>query len=81
MVDHGTSTRSPELYGAKGVAEVAIEFGDEAEKIVTYAQEKGADLIVIGARGIGPLTALMEGGGVASKVVKHSRVPVLVVSA
>jgi nucleotide-binding universal stress UspA family protein len=73
--------RMREFYGAKGVAEIAIEYGDEAEKIVSYAQESGADLTVMGARGIGPPTALMEGGGVASKVVKHSRIPVLVVPA
>lgn len=71
--------RLRELYGATGKAEVAIEFGNEAEKIVAYAQDKGADLIVMGARGTGFVAGLLGGGSVVNKVVKNSPLPVLVV--
>lgn len=69
------------LYGAKGVAEIAIEYGNEAEKIIGYARQKDADLIVIGARGVGFVAGILGGGSVADKVIRNSPIPVLVVPA
>jgi nucleotide-binding universal stress UspA family protein len=56
-----------------------VRHGDAREEIPKVAQEKDADLIVIGARGAG----LMVGpwGSVSSAVVREGRFPVLVVRA
>lgn len=71
--------RIQELYGGKGEVEVAIDYGNEAEKIINFAKARDADLIVMGARGIGFVQGLLGGGSVAEKVVKNSSIPVLVV--
>lgn len=71
-----------ERYASSGAEiEVAVEQGNPAERIISFAQEKGADVIVIGARGVGFLTGLMSGGSVAEKVVRNAKVPVLVIPA
>ncbi len=59
--------------------EPAVRNGHEAREILEFAAEQGADLIVIGARGVGAFVGLFGGGSVADKVVRNSRVPVLVV--
>ena len=71
--------RMQELYGGKGTFETAVEHGNAGEKIVAFAESSGADLIVVGARGIGFITGLLGGGSVVQKVIKNSKVPVLVV--
>lgn len=54
--------------------------GDPAEKIVEFAEEKGADLIVMGTHGnTGMLRLLM--GSVAEGVVRRSPIPVLTLKA
>jgi nucleotide-binding universal stress UspA family protein len=51
-----------------------------ALEIVALAEELGADLIVMGSRGLGALRrALM--GSVSDSVVRHAHCPVLVVRA
>jgi nucleotide-binding universal stress UspA family protein len=51
--------------------------GNEAEHITGVAEEIGADLIVVGSRGLGGLKrALM--GSVSESVVRHAHCPVLV---
>lgn len=70
-----------ELYASKCSAPVTplIRYGSEAERILQVAKSEGADVIVMGARGVGFLEGLMGGGSVADKVVKHADVPVMLV--
>ena len=49
-----------------------------AETIVEYSNEKKADLVVVGSRGMTGIKKLFL-GSVATSVVSHSRCPVLVV--
>lgn len=50
--------------------------GNEAEHITGVAEELGADLIVVGSRGLGGLKrALM--GSVSESIVRHAHCPVL----
>jgi nucleotide-binding universal stress UspA family protein len=49
-----------------------------ADAIITYAQEKGVDLIVVGTKGRSGMSKALL-GSVASKVVTHSPYSVLVV--
>jgi nucleotide-binding universal stress UspA family protein len=61
--------------------EVIVEYGDAAERIVAAAQERRADLIVLGVRDaaghIGAATHLER--ATAHKVVSHAQCPVLTV--
>ncbi len=61
-------------------AEVAVEYGEPAERIVKVAKQRGADLIVLGVRKtahIGAATHLER--AIAHKVVAHAPCPVLTV--
>lgn len=63
------------------VPEVAVEYGDPAERILAVAREKRADLIVLGLRDtaghIGAATHLER--ATAHKIVAHANCPVLTV--
>jgi Universal stress protein UspA and related nucleotide-binding proteins len=63
--------------GVKDVTSQVLE-GDPATSIIEYASKNGADLIVIGSRGLSTFKRLIL-GSVSSKVVQESRVPVLVI--
>lgn len=52
-------------------------FGDPAECIINVAETRGCDLIVMGTRGLGPLSGLLLGSK-AQKVVSLAKCPVLV---
>ena len=52
--------------------------GPEAESILTCAQNRNADIIVMGTRGMGTLKGLLL-GSVSSKVIHHATCPVMVV--
>ncbi|HWR25977.1 MAG TPA: universal stress protein [Methanosarcina sp.] len=59
-------------------AESTILKGDPAEKILEFANEHGVDLIVVGSLGRSGIERFAI-GSVAEKVVRHAKVPVLVV--
>ena len=52
--------------------------GQTPEQIVEVARDVGADLIVMGTRGMTEWKSLLL-GGVANKVVQHAACPVLLV--
>lgn len=58
--------------------ESVIVEGDARTALVDIADERGADLLVIGSRGLGPVTKLVL-GSVASSLINHSHIPVTVV--
>jgi nucleotide-binding universal stress UspA family protein len=63
-----------------GVAEVRtrVEAGDYAETILKTATAAGADLIVLGSRGLGGLEGMLL-GSVSDKVARHAAISVLTV--
>ena len=69
-----------EKFTQGGVTEVETEYriGSPAKTIVEYAQEKGADLIIIGQRGVSSEVELL--GGVARKLVNIAPLSCLIVS-
>ncbi len=63
----------------KGVkVEEHVEFGDPADEILAAAEKYGADLIVVGSRGLGEYAELLL-GSVSRKVLHLAKVPVMVV--
>ncbi len=54
--------------------------GDAADSIAGFAAEHGADLVVLGAKGMGAIKAALT-GSVVSRVVAQSSVPTIVVNA
>jgi nucleotide-binding universal stress UspA family protein len=66
------------LHGRSGVRCTAeLAWGEPAETLASLAGR--CDMIVMGARGLNPWMSLIL-GSVAEKVVRHARVPVLVVN-
>ena len=64
---------------ARGVqSETVVAIGNPDEAIVTVATEKGADLIVIGTRGLGRMARLL-GQSVSDGVVKRAPCDVFLV--
>ena len=59
--------------------EAVLRYGSEASSILEFAKEVDADLLVMGARGLGFLANILGGGSIADKVVKNAQLPVLVV--
>jgi nucleotide-binding universal stress UspA family protein len=59
-------------------AEAMTRVGPAAERILEVAEDCGADLIVVGSRGHGPLTSAIL-GSVSMGLIRGSRRPVLVV--
>jgi nucleotide-binding universal stress UspA family protein len=55
-----------------------VGYGHTPQQIVDVAKESGAELIVLGSRGMTELKSLLL-GGVANKVVHHATCPVLLV--
>jgi nucleotide-binding universal stress UspA family protein len=67
------------LLSESGItAQSAAPVGDEASEIVRIADESGADLIVLGARGLNPLKRLVL-GSVSTRVLHQASCDVLVV--
>lgn len=59
-------------------AEVQVYTGSPAASILECADEKNADLIVMGSRGLGTFKEMML-GSVSHYVAQHARIPVLIV--
>jgi nucleotide-binding universal stress UspA family protein len=59
-------------------AESIVLKGNPAERIVDFAEEQNVDMIIVGAHGMGGFERLVI-GSVSEKVVRHAKVPVLVV--
>ncbi len=80
-VERLTEERSSKMFSSVDISKVAIEHitrrGDSDREIVAYAQEIEADLIVIGRRGTGIISAML--GTVTESVIRKSPCPVLVV--
>ena len=60
------------------VAGTHLRMGEVALEIVALAEELGADLIVMGSRGLGGVRRALI-GSVSDSVVRHAHCPVLVV--
>ncbi|MGB9927443.1 MAG: universal stress protein [Methanosarcina sp.] len=52
--------------------------GDPAEKILSFAEDNNVDMIIVGSFGKGRYERLVI-GSVSEKIVRHSKVPVMVV--
>lgn len=63
--------------GVKSVSGEILE-GDSADQIVAAAKRVGAELIVLGSRGLGPLTGVLL-GSVSQKVSQESECACLIV--
>jgi nucleotide-binding universal stress UspA family protein len=59
-------------------AEALHAFGNPAEEIIAAAEQRGADLIVVGQRGRSAIARFIE-GSVTDRVVRHASCDVLVV--
>jgi len=63
-------------HGHKGL-ETVIRFGDPGHEIAAFAEETGADLVVIPSRGKSAIKRILL-GSVAERVVRLAHCPVLV---
>jgi len=66
------------LIDAGFTAEPVYQNGKPAQAIMTVASEQQADLIVMGAKGLGAIARVLL-GSVSTRVVQHSSCSVLVV--
>jgi nucleotide-binding universal stress UspA family protein len=74
-------TDTAAIFTAEGITPktvVSVAMGSAATAIVQEAEETGADLIVIGSRGLGRAGSLLV-GSTSRDVLHHSKIPVLVV--
>ena len=67
-----------ELEGSMTRVTRSTPSGDPADVIVAAAAAHDADLIVVGARGLGGMSRLLL-GSVSEKVLRYARCPVLIV--
>jgi nucleotide-binding universal stress UspA family protein len=67
-----------EKAGIRASIEVVISKASAAEGIIDFAKEVGADLIIIGTKGLTGVERFLM-GGVASSVIRHAHCPVLAV--
>jgi nucleotide-binding universal stress UspA family protein len=67
-----------QLIKAGFTAEPMCKVGDPAEEIMNVASKRTADLIVMGAKGLGTIDRILL-GSVSTRVVQYASCPVLVV--
>ncbi len=75
VADHGAEVAAKAGFQAR--AQAVADERDIADTIVAVAEEIDADAIVIGARGLAGIRAMV--GSVSTHVVQHAHRPVLVV--
>jgi nucleotide-binding universal stress UspA family protein len=66
------------IKGGENVAKAHLGMGVPEEEIVVLAEELGADLVVLGSKGLGGMRRVLL-GSVSDSVVRHAHCPVLVV--
>jgi len=71
------AAESSRIIGVSNV-DTRVETGDCAETILAVAEEIGADMIVVGSRGLGRLRGMLV-GSVSQKIIQHAHCSVLVV--
>ncbi|HLJ58194.1 MAG TPA: universal stress protein [bacterium] len=67
-----------QFEGISGSVTAAYRTGDPSAEIVKAAQEFGADMIILGSRGLGQIGGLIL-GSVSERVLHAAHLPVLVV--
>jgi nucleotide-binding universal stress UspA family protein len=74
------ASEAVELMKSRGHdARAVVGSGDPAEVIIETAKSEGADVIVMGRRGLGRLQGLLV-GSVSERVVRHAEIPVVLVN-
>ena len=68
----------PLLHTEGFQVQAELKIGPVAETIVSYAEAKGCDLIIMGTRGMGAVSNLVM-GSTAVKVVSLAEIPVMLV--
>ena len=78
------AVHAQELLDAKAIlaeqhvdAELVEPFGDPARTIERIAQEGDYDLVVVGSRGLGPVSRFLQ-GSVSEHLATHAQTPVLI---
>jgi len=67
-----------EELSSESKAKATLLIGNPALTIVNYAKEIGADLIIVGSRGLSETKELFL-GSVSHNIVQHADIPVLVI--
>ncbi|MBM4422124.1 MAG: universal stress protein [Chloroflexi bacterium] len=67
-----------QLIGEGVDVHTEVLFGPAAAEIITVAEVRGCDLIIMGSRGLGGLRGLLLGSH-TQRVISHAHCPVLVV--
>jgi nucleotide-binding universal stress UspA family protein len=74
------ASEAVELLNGRGLdARAIVVRQDPAEAIIETAEAEGADMIVMGRRGLGRLKGLLV-GSVSERVVRHADTPVVLVN-
>lgn len=68
-----------QFQGLANKVETFSAEGNVADEIVSFANENGIDLIVMGSHGLGALKNRLMTGSVTTRVLHHVDVPVLVI--
>jgi nucleotide-binding universal stress UspA family protein len=83
--EHGTREAKRQLDEARSIladegieAEFVLAVGNPAAEVISAAEERDADLIVVGHRGRSAISRFIE-GSVSDRVVRHATCDVLVV--
>ena len=77
-LDRSLARAAAELRGRVTRVTRATPTGTPAGEIVSVARELDADLVVVGARGLGGIERLLL-GSVSERVLRDARCPVLIV--
>lgn len=76
---HEATSYIEKIGTAAGVeVETRVLRGHPAEKIISFAEDNNIDMIIVGSLGKGGYERVVL-GSVSEKIVRHSKVPVLVV--